>query len=80
LPLTPQVVHTEKSLSSVALVGGVPALHDAVEALRQFVLAIALEPFRLDQAANMNGDPEQEYFVDGTANPPPGCTDRFRPT
>src|SRR3954453_17942281 len=31
------------------LVGGVPALHDAVEALRQFALAIALEPFRLDQ-------------------------------
>src|SRR5712671_4195315 len=33
------------------LVGGVPALHDTVEALRALVLAIALEPFRLDQAA-----------------------------
>src|SRR5271170_4807260 len=32
------------------LVGDVPALDDAVEALRQFVLAIALEPFLLDQA------------------------------
>src|SRR5271168_2467625 len=32
------------------LVGGVPALDDAVEALRQVVLAIALEPFLLDQA------------------------------
>jgi len=28
---------------------GVPALHDAVEAFRPFVLAVALEPFRLDQ-------------------------------
>src|SRR5689334_5298788 len=37
------------------LVGGVPALHDAVEALRQFTLAIALEPFRLDQPAAQRG-------------------------
>src|SRR6516162_6685669 len=37
------------------LVGGVPALHDAVESLRPFVLAIALEPFRLDQAAPQRG-------------------------
>src|SRR5437868_12344489 len=37
------------------LVGGVPALHDAVEALRALVLAIALEPFRLDQAAAQRG-------------------------
>ena len=33
------------------LVGGVPALHDAVEALRQFVLAITFEPVGLDQPA-----------------------------
>src|SRR5439155_24511512 len=33
------------------LVGGVPALHNAVETLRPLLLAIALEPFRLDQAA-----------------------------
>src|SRR6516162_4225121 len=33
------------------LVGGVPALHDAVEALRPVVLAIALEPLGLHQAA-----------------------------
>ena len=32
-------------------VGRIPALHDAVEARGQFVLAIALEPCRLDQAA-----------------------------
>jgi len=32
------------------LVGGVPALHDALEAIRLFVLTIALEPFGLDQA------------------------------
>src|SRR5271168_242580 len=32
------------------LVGGVPALDDAVEALGQVVLSIALEPFLLDQA------------------------------
>jgi hypothetical protein len=32
------------------LVGGVSALHNVVEALRQIVLVIALEPFRLDQA------------------------------
>src|SRR5689334_19797596 len=37
------------------LVGGVPALHDAVEPFRQFALAIALEPFRLDQAAAQRG-------------------------
>src|SRR6202047_4615781 len=36
-------------------VGGVPALHDAVETLRQFILAIALEPDRLDQAAAQRG-------------------------
>ena len=33
------------------LVGDVPALHDAVEAVRPFVFTIALEPFCLDQAA-----------------------------
>jgi hypothetical protein len=33
------------------LVGGVPALHNEVEALRPFFLAVALEPLRLDQAA-----------------------------
>ena len=32
-------------------VSGVPALHDALEALRPFVLTIAPEPFGLDQAA-----------------------------
>ena len=32
-------------------VGGVPALHDAVETLWQFVLAVAFEPFGLDQSA-----------------------------
>ena len=30
------------------LVGGIPTLHDLLEALRLFVLAIALEPFRLE--------------------------------
>ena len=38
------------------LVGGVPALHDAVEALRPVLLAVALEPFRLDQAATLKSD------------------------
>jgi hypothetical protein len=33
------------------LVGGVPALHDAVEWLRNFLVTIALEPFLLDQTA-----------------------------
>ena len=33
------------------LVGGVPALHDAVEALRQLVRPVAFEPFGFDQAA-----------------------------
>src|SRR5437762_4693108 len=33
------------------LIGGVPALHDALEALRPLVLAIALEPFGFHQAA-----------------------------
>jgi hypothetical protein len=51
LSLTPQVVHTEKSLSSVALLAVSQLLHDPVEALREFVLAIALEPFGLDQPA-----------------------------
>src|SRR5438128_3168922 len=37
------------------LVGGVPALHDAVEPLRPFVLAIALEPFGLDHPAAQRG-------------------------
>src|SRR6516165_2315755 len=37
------------------LVGGVPALHDTVEALRQFALAVALEPFRLDQTTAQRG-------------------------
>src|SRR5438132_10719189 len=32
-------------------VGGVPALHDAVEPFRQFVLAVAFEPFGFDQPA-----------------------------
>ena len=54
MPFNPQVVHTEKSLSSVTLLG-VPALHDAVEALGEFGLAVALEPFRLDQAAAQRG-------------------------
>src|SRR5262249_59928974 len=31
------------------LVGGVPALHDAVKALRSFLVVITLEPFGLDQ-------------------------------
>src|SRR5882762_7776306 len=33
------------------LVGGVPALHDVLEALRPLVLAVALEPCFLDQPA-----------------------------
>ena len=33
------------------LVGGVPALHDALEALGPLVLAVALEPCFLDQPA-----------------------------
>src|SRR5271155_4045419 len=33
------------------LVGGVPALHDAVEALRSLALAVALEPFGFHHAA-----------------------------
>src|SRR6516225_3187122 len=36
-------------------IGGVPALHDALEALRPFVLTIAPEPFGLDQAAAQGG-------------------------
>src|SRR6266446_1752837 len=37
------------------LVGGVPALDDAVEALRPFVLTVALEPLHLDQTAAQGG-------------------------
>jgi len=37
------------------LVGGVPALHDAVEPRGQFAVAIALEPFRLGQPAAQRG-------------------------
>ena len=37
------------------LVGGVPALHDAVETLRPIFLAVTLEPFRLDQSAAQRG-------------------------
>jgi hypothetical protein len=37
--------------TSTGGVGGVPALHDALEALRPVVLAVPLEPLGLDQAA-----------------------------
>jgi hypothetical protein len=46
--------------------GGVPALHDAVEALRQFGLAEALEPFRLDQAAAQRRESEPHLQLDST--------------
>jgi len=51
LPLIPQVVHTLKSLSSVALLAVSQLCTTRSKSLRPFVLAIALEPFRLDQAA-----------------------------
>ena len=51
MPFTPQVVHTEKSLSSVALLAVSQLCTTRSKSLRPFVLAIALEPFRLDQAA-----------------------------
>src|SRR5262249_11919280 len=37
------------------LVGGIPALHDAVETLRLIAVAIAFEPFGLDQTAAQRG-------------------------
>jgi len=37
--------------TSIGGVGGAPALHDALEALRPVVLAVPLEPLGLDQAA-----------------------------
>src|SRR5258707_15640843 len=43
-----QVVHTEKIAELGRFVGGIPALHNAVEARGQFVLATAFEPFGLD--------------------------------
>src|SRR3984893_7624573 len=60
------------------LVGGVPALHDAVETLRQFILAIALEPDRLDQAAAQRGGgllilAGEVVFTDG----PPDAVEDF---
>ena len=51
MPLIPQVVHTLKSLSSVALLAVSQLCTTRSKSLRPFVLAIALEPFRLDQAA-----------------------------
>jgi hypothetical protein len=66
-------VHTEKSLSSVALLAVSPALHDALEALRPLILAVALEPFRLDQAAAQRSRrllilSSEVVFADGAAD------------
>src|SRR6202035_820286 len=56
------------------LVGGVPALDDVVEALRPFVLAIALEPLHLHEAAAQWGGgllilAGEIVFPDGAADP-----------
>ncbi len=58
LSAMPQLVHTLKSASSVApglrrgrLVGGIPALHEALEPRRQFGGPVAGEPGRLDEPA-----------------------------
>jgi len=54
LPLMPGRADAEVAQLG-RLVGGIPALKDAVEALRPFVRAVALEPFRLDQATAQGG-------------------------
>ena len=51
---SPRCAHREVAELG-CLVGGIPALHDTVEAFRPLVLAIALEPFRLNQAAAQRG-------------------------
>jgi hypothetical protein len=76
----PQLVQTLKSDSSVApglrrgrLVGGVPALHDALELGRQFVLPIAGEPGPFDDPAAERRRrllvlPREIIFADGAAD------------
>jgi hypothetical protein len=69
-------VHAEKSLSSVALLA--VSQHDAVETVRPLVLAIALEPFGLDQAAAQRGGgllilAGEVVFADG----PPDAVEDF---
>src|ERR1700692_298128 len=51
LPLTPPGGADAEIAEFGGLVGGIPTLHDLLEAFQPFVLAIALEPFRLDHAA-----------------------------